>query len=410
MSFRRVCCAAAAAASGGIKFTVGFLTIRQSLIKLAHQVPETRKYLLPLLTKTAIWNKSPTEEGARKLYEKYRKEHPKTKKVVQDFFLDSQPDRRLQNLVTFKERRLPENAIQRAKSWKELYSTTQEAHEHQVSWLGESSQIAKELGARVIREDLGSGGSHGNHANWYKLKGPVVLIGPIKSERRAKEKAKSAYGGDLTYITDIVRASIGVDHVDELPKVLGTLRKSGMVLASRPRNRFANPTIAGYRDLIYQVRYPNGHIGELQLHIKAMLAAKEKGHEYYEKARSIFSKAQKKGKDTLSAKETQVLRETIAMMKELYERAWEEGGGAFAAQQHHQKLVVSTTSKGSASEYFNFNGLPAKWEYGKIPVVFLKKGGGYNYNQIYDLEAFFHEAEPISEIEFNRLRALIINR
>lgn len=59
--------------------------LRTALIKLAHEVPELRAHLVPLLRQAA---KSPTEEGAKKLFEEYRNglKSRKTTRTWKDFF------------------------------------------------------------------------------------------------------------------------------------------------------------------------------------------------------------------------------------------------------------------------------------------------------------------------------------
>lgn len=59
-------------------------SLRQAVIKLAHANPELRKHLIPILRAAA--DKAKTEEGAKKLYEKYKEKHPNTTKKPQDFY------------------------------------------------------------------------------------------------------------------------------------------------------------------------------------------------------------------------------------------------------------------------------------------------------------------------------------
>lgn len=60
------------------------MTLHSELIKLAHEVPSLRKHLVPLLKQAA--DTSPTEEGAKNLFERYKKLHPATKKNPRDFY------------------------------------------------------------------------------------------------------------------------------------------------------------------------------------------------------------------------------------------------------------------------------------------------------------------------------------
>lgn len=114
-------------------------------------------------------------------------------------------------------------------------------------------------------------------------RGTRASVGPVKGERRIVEKAIIEEGGDLGGIKDLVRASIAVDSVEEAGPLLRTIKKQFDVI--RVKDRFANPML-GYRDILLNIRTPDGTIGEIQIHVKAMLKAKEtKGHKLYEQLR-----------------------------------------------------------------------------------------------------------------------------
>jgi len=59
-------------------------SLRASLIRLAQKKPELRAHLVPLLREAADKAKNP--EGAKLLFEKYKKEHPGTRKTPKDFY------------------------------------------------------------------------------------------------------------------------------------------------------------------------------------------------------------------------------------------------------------------------------------------------------------------------------------
>ena len=63
----------------------------------------------------------------------------------------------------------------------------------------------------------------------------------------------------------------------------------------RMKDRFTDVIASGYRDINMNVRMPSGHIGEVQLHMEAMLDAKKNmgGHDIYEEIRTIFANAWK---------------------------------------------------------------------------------------------------------------------
>jgi hypothetical protein len=108
-------------------------------------------------------------------------------------------------------------------------------------------------------------------------KGGMVLLAPLKGEKRFHEKVNGKYGGDASKMKDVSRASIVVPHPDDIPHITHALRALGMTYAAQPTDRFADPTPAGYGDVQLAPVDPDGHIGELQIHTLDMMRAKEAG-------------------------------------------------------------------------------------------------------------------------------------
>ncbi len=187
-------------------------------------------------------------------------------------------------------------------------------------------------------------------------------------------------------------SSIAVDSMDDIKSTMAALRKAGLKLARKPKDRFANPTDAGYRDLMMSVVYPNGHIGELQLHLKPVLKAKDAGHHFYEQVRTISANAQKEGRTTLTDKEQKIVDEANGKMKKLYDDAWAQ--------------ATSSKTKGARvaaeKKYYDYRDLPVSYERKKFPVVHKANG---KVKTLYDLQKFFNEARPITEAEFKEMLA-----
>lgn len=335
-------------------------------------------------------NTSPTPEGAKSLFQKYKERHPGTKKSPQDFFDPSKPSKPSKaapkgGLVSSKEKKLPKVVSQKVKTQKEVFEAAKVAHESQLDWLDRGKGIDQALGTKAVRGDKGEEPD-------FSKPGPVVAIGPLKGEKRSKEKVSADYGGDWSRLTDVVRASIAVDKVEDLHDVVGRLRKSGMKVVAQPKDRFQEPTEAGYRDLMFRVEYPNGHIGELQLHLKPILLAKSRGHKFYEEVRTIEDKAKKEGRKTLTEEEEAIVQKANIAMKKLYDEAWSKATSAPAAS--------STKKKASrSSSYYLYGDQPARWDPMKFPVQVVKGKDVV----IYDLQKFFREAQPISQAAFQQL-------
>ena len=280
------------------------------------------------------------------------------------------------------EHALPDVALQPVNDKEGVYKQAQEAMGQMLDWLDRGKGVDKTLGAKHYEgmptdEELDE-------------KGPVLITAPLKGEKRATEKVKSDYDGNWNQLTDIVRASIAVDHVSDIHGVLGALRKSGMQLARKPKDRFAKPTEAGYRDILMNVKYPNGHVGELQVHVKPMIKAKSIAHKDYEVVRTIEGKAKAENRTALSEQEMNTVMEANKKMQATYGAAWESASAKTASS---RSFVAGNTI------YYVFDDFPAKWEYKKFPVV-IKRG---NETVMYDLEKFFTGVNVIDKKEFDAM-------
>lgn len=173
----------------------------------------------------------------------------------------------------------------------------------------EAAVADQELRARVSRlaDDLG---------------GEAVFPpgGQLKSRARVVEKAATKYGGDFSAITDFSRASLQFDRLEDVYGALGQLESRGMKVV-RINDRFAQPTPEGYRDIILGVKMPNGHVAELQLHLRGILTVKEETHALYEAQRSIVAKAKEAGRD-LTAAERGRIDDLVSQQQEIYGRAY----------------------------------------------------------------------------------------
>lgn len=120
--------------------------------------------------------------------------------------------------------------------------------------------------------------------------GPVVIVAPMKGERRIVEKALTLYHGDVSLVHDLVRGSVAVDHPGDVrivaDRTLAMLRQQRIEVTAID-DRFADLGAGGYRDLQINFRLPTSRvIGELQLHVKDVLVVKQRvGHGVYERAR-----------------------------------------------------------------------------------------------------------------------------
>jgi hypothetical protein len=145
----------------------------------------------------------------------------------------------------------------------------------------------------------------------------------LKGRDRAQEKIATDYGGDASLLCDVLRASIAFKSPNKLKLALDSVKQQLPIV--RLKDRFAEVSESGYRDMLLNVETPGGHIAELQLHLQAMLDAKKTGggHKFYEDVRSIVADAAKE-KRPLTAEEVATIKALNAQSRQLYDNALAE--------------------------------------------------------------------------------------
>jgi len=370
--------------------------LRHHLIRLAHAHPEMRPALLPLLRSAREF---PNEEARKKYLEDHPNADPANHTVAKP---DDKGDegggkaapKKPKKLFSDDEMSLPSVARQSVSDPAKLMEQATEAHEQQLNWLNHGKGLDKAVGGKVIRCDEIDCTKAG--AVDYDQEGPIIVIGPVKKKHRVEEKVEKDYDGDWSRVGDLVRSTVALDSMDQVEEVMDKLRASGLKLARPPKDRFANPTDAGYRDLMMNVVYPNGHIGELQIHLKPILKAKEEAHGAYEEVSAIGAKAKKEGRTDLTDEEAAKVDEAMQKMRDIYEAAWKKSTAAKGG-----KTAAGGLKRMAAKvQYFDLDGMPALWEAKKFPVRLSPKGKEV---VIYELDEFFDQATPISKDAYDKL-------
>jgi tRNA isopentenyl-2-thiomethyl-A-37 hydroxylase MiaE len=147
----------------------------------------------------------------------------------------------------------------------------------------------------------------------------------MKTEASADRKTRDENGGKYEKLTDVVRATVAVDSMAQMHEVVQHLQERGLKLAKLPADRFAKPMSTGYRDMNLKVQWPNGHVGELQLHLKPILEAKAAGHEHYERQRAL---APKLATRSMTQGEWRAYDHAEREQRRLYGEAWHKAGGS----------------------------------------------------------------------------------
>lgn len=267
--------------------------------------------------------------------------------------------------------KLPKKAVQPVDSWEQLSEKAPEALEqfkgmlekvavnldlvqgkrpqsHHIAVLDEANKAAQEnRNVNTVPEE-----DYMLPDDWDNDKG-YLFMGPLKGEKRAREKVEADYDGDWSQVKDMVRATIAVPMVVQIPKVLDELKKAGIELAQQPKNNLVKPLPGGYRDLNLIVKMPNGLLAELQIHIKPMTRAKELGHEHYETKRSLDAKYHGKGllhqREQWDEGDAGKYDEAMATQEKFYGDAWKQGtGGGKETDAPMTKALTGKTLKVAA--------------------------------------------------------------
>lgn len=118
-----------------------------------------------------------------------------------------------------------------------------------------------------------------------KYGGTIEARKELKSRERVAQKIAEEPEKGTDGIVDIDAKTIIVNDLDSLNNLYADLLADENVV--RAKNRFANPTGAGYRDILANVRMPNGAVVELQVSTPQMLEAKDLCHSLYEIEREL---------------------------------------------------------------------------------------------------------------------------
>ena len=243
---------------------------------------------------------------------------------------------------------LPDKAPQPFKDEGALYKASGEALDHLKEWLDQGKGVCSKMGYTTMQGGM-------DDVDWSKP-GGMLFIAPLKGKKRAGEKVAADYGGDWSQLKDVVRCSIAVDTMDDIKDALAQLHKSGMVLAQKPKDRFNKPLPVGYRDCMMSVKFPNGCIGEVQVHLKTMLKAKEAGHKPYEVMRDIDAKP----REQWSPEDSAAYQKAEDDSKAIYRAAWMQSSGAGAAGKGQGQAFGKALASEAAAEWEFFDHEGAK--------------------------------------------------
>ncbi len=132
--------------------------------------------------------------------------------------------------------------------------------------------VHAELAAKEFNQKLMGVASKSSYAEYE--------LAPIKGWERAHEKMEDKYGFEPKRILDLIRGSIIFDNVTHLVNALAHARSDFKVV--RTKSTVGENTDTGYQDMKLNVELSNGHVAELQFHLRSMIDAKhDGGHALY---------------------------------------------------------------------------------------------------------------------------------
>lgn len=158
-----------------------------------------------------------------------------------------------------------------------------------------------------------------------KLTGGRAEIAPLKfaSEKgmqRVLDKVAS-YGGDASQLKDLVRSRVVYGSLDEAYAAVKTVAEKFEIVGYK--DRFIGPMDSGFRDILMNVKLPNGHIGELRLSTETIEAIAKIEHPVYEQVRAIRDAATAAGRTLTSAEEGKI-SELMAPFRPMYDNAYSQ--------------------------------------------------------------------------------------
>ncbi len=148
---------------------------------------------------------------------------------------------------------------------------------------------------------------------------PASGMGSLKDKGRAQEKAKDDYGGDVSKLLDIVRATLTYKDCAGMLAALDGIAASPNVKIARIKGKLdaKGRGALGYGDVNLGLQVED-HICELQLQYEAMAAVKPALHHPYETYRSV---GKGKGiKDVEDPKEQAMMKRAVHESQDLVQK------------------------------------------------------------------------------------------
>jgi hypothetical protein len=215
--------------------------------------------------------------------------------------------------------------------------------------------------------------------------------GPLKTESRAIDKLPD-YDGDASQISDLVRGRIVADNPEQLALIKQELTKmtaDGRLSVVKSKDSFIKPSESGYRDMNYKIRLPNGHVAEIQVVDRQMLAAAKLTHDPYEEAQTIKRNAVDADGNPrrMTAEERQNYNDRIEYCRQVHGEAADKAGlnGMLREDLRNDPRFIRTAPPAAAASPPETARAPPPLETqvtGATPVVAAEQGAAKNTDKI----------------------------
>lgn len=120
-----------------------------------------------------------------------------------------------------------------------------------------------------------------------KMFNATIDIAQLKKRHRTIEKAFREHDKDFSKVRDIVRGTLIFEKLEDIADAYHYYLNKHYV--GNIKNYFLTPKETGYRSVQFSFVLPNGHVAELQFHLKDMYEAKKQSTPIYKRIREIES-------------------------------------------------------------------------------------------------------------------------
>ncbi|MEU8044441.1 toxin glutamine deamidase domain-containing protein [Micromonospora echinofusca] len=185
--------------------------------------------------------------------------------------------------LTIAQRLLSERAAARGHSPVQMGFDTTRRHDDDYRWafvqrlFAESTEAQRELNRLATSLAAGVG-----RPGWRAKP---------KGVDRVKDKLVE-YENDASRLKDLAAAKVEFHRLEDLYNALDQLDRDPEVVIVGIKDRFLRPMRSGYRDILVNLRMPNGHVAELRLHLAAIDEVAKWEHPLYEVRRDIEALAE----------------------------------------------------------------------------------------------------------------------